>query len=93
MAKDASREQQPSNAVLAVRVTSEQRAQLARDAASAGMPVSDYVRQRLFGTTSPANGRYDALSQEVDTLRTALKLAGLDNAIRDARAMLERRED
>lgn len=40
----------PASKLLSVRITANQNAELARRADEADMSVSDYVRQRLFGT-------------------------------------------
>jgi 16S rRNA U516 pseudouridylate synthase RsuA-like enzyme len=79
--------------VLSFRVTDGENEQIKREAEAAGMSVSEWVRYRTLGAASPASARYDALASRVETLEGALRLAGLEQAIKQARSVIERKED
>lgn len=79
--------------VLSFRVTDSENEQIKRQAEAAGMTVSEWVRYRTLGAASPASARYDALASRVETLEGALRLAGLEKAITQARSILERKEE
>lgn len=78
--------------VLSFRVTDSENEQLKRAAEAAGMTISEWVRYRTLGAASPASARYDALASRVETLEGALRLAGLENAITQARSVIARKE-
>jgi len=78
--------------VLSFRVTDSENEQIKREAEAAGMTISEWVRYRTLGAASPASARYDALASRVETLEGALRLAGLENAITQARSVIERKE-
>jgi mobilization protein NikA len=79
--------------VLSFRVSETENDRIKREAEAAGMTMSEWVRYRTLGAASPASARYDALASRVDTLEDALRLAGLDTAISQARAVLERKKE
>lgn len=79
--------------VLSFRVTDHENERIKREAAASGMTVSEWVRYRTLGAASPASGRYDALANRVETLEGALRLAGLEKAITEARAVLEQTKE
>jgi len=78
--------------VLSFRVTDSENEQIKREAEAAGMTISEWVRYRTLGAASPASARYDALASRVETLEGALRLAGLENAITQARSVITRKE-
>jgi hypothetical protein len=78
--------------VLSFRVTDSENEQIKREAEAAGMTISEWVRYRTLGAASPASARYDALASRVETLEGALRLAGLENAITQARSVIARKE-
>ena len=75
--------------VLSFRVTDSENERIKREAEASGMTVSEWVRYRTLGAASAASARYDALANRVETLEGALRLAGLEKAITEARAVLE----
>ena len=79
--------------VLSFRVTDSENEQIKRGAEAAGMTISEWVRYRTLGAASPASARYDALASRVETLEGALRLAGLENAITQARSVIARKEE
>jgi uncharacterized protein (DUF1778 family) len=79
--------------VLSFRVTDSENEQIKREAEAAGMSISEWVRYRTLGAASPASARYDALASRVETLEGALRLAGLENAIAQARSVIAREEE
>jgi hypothetical protein len=79
--------------VLSFRVTAGEDERIKREAEAAGMTISEWVRYRTLGAASPASARYDALASRVDTLEGALRLAGLEKAISEARAVLEPKKE
>lgn len=79
--------------VLSFRVTDSENEQIKRQAEAAGMTISEWVRYRTLGAASPASARYDALASRVETLEGALRLAGLEQAITQARSVIERKEE
>jgi len=79
--------------VLSFRVTDGEHERVKREADAAGMTVSEWVRYRTLGAATPASARYDALANRVETLEGALRLAGLDTAIAQARAVLEQNKE
>lgn len=79
--------------VLSFRVTDSENERIKREAEASGMTVSEWVRYRTVGAASPASARYDALANRVETLEGALRLAGLDTAIAEARAVLEQKKE
>jgi len=79
--------------VLSFRVTDSENEQIKREADAAGMTVSEWVRYRTLGAASPASARYDSLASRVETLEGALRLAGLDTAITQARSVIAREEE
>jgi hypothetical protein len=79
--------------VLSFRVTDSENEQIKREAEAAGMTISEWVRYRTLGAASPASARYDALASRVETLEGALRLAGLEKAITQARSVIERKEE
>ena len=79
--------------VLSFRVTDSEHERIKREAETSGMTVSEWVRYRTLGAASPASARYDALANRVETLEGALRLAGLDTAITQARAVLEQKKE
>ena len=79
--------------VLSFRVTDSENEQIKREAEAAGMSISEWVRYRTLGAASPASARYDALASRVETLEGALRLAGLENAIAQARSVIARKEE
>jgi uncharacterized protein (DUF1778 family) len=79
--------------VLSFRVTDSENEQIKRAAEAAGMTVSEWVRYRTLGAASPASARYDALASRVETLEGALRLAGLEEAITQARSVVARKEE
>jgi hypothetical protein len=79
--------------VLSFRVTDSENEQIKREAEAAGMSISEWVRYRTLGAASPASARYDALASRVETLEGALRLAGLENAIAQARSIIVRKEE
>jgi len=79
--------------VLSFRVTDNENEQIKREAAAAGMTISEWVRYRTLGAASPASARYDALAGRVETLEGALRLAGLEKAITQARSVIARKEE
>ena len=78
--------------VLSFRVTDSENEQIKREAEAAGMTISEWVRYRTLGAASPASARYDALASRVETLDGALRLAGLEKAITQARSVIARKE-
>jgi len=78
--------------VLSFRVTDSENDRIKREADASGMTVSEWVRYRTLGAASPASARYDALANRVETLEGALRLAGLDKSIAEARAVLEHKK-
>jgi hypothetical protein len=80
-------------AVLSFRVTDSENEQIKREAEAAGMTISEWVRYRTLGSASPATARYDALANRVETLEGALRLAGLDSAITQARSVIARKKE
>jgi hypothetical protein len=79
--------------VLSFRVTDSENERIKREAEASGMTVSEWVRYRTLGAASPASARYDALANRVETLEGALRLAGLENAITEARGVLEQAKE
>ena len=79
--------------VLSFRVTDSENERIKREAEASGLTVSEWVRYRTLGATSPASARYDALANRVETLEGALRLAGLEKAITEARAVLEQAKE
>ena len=79
--------------VLSFRVTDSENEQIKREAEAAGMTISEWVRYRTLGAASPASARYDALAGRVETLEGALRLAGLEQAITQARSAIGRKEE
>lgn len=79
--------------VLSFRVTDSENEQIKREAEAAGMTISEWVRYRTLGAASPASARYDALASRVETLEGALRLAGLEKAITQARSVIERKDE
>jgi hypothetical protein len=79
--------------VLSFRLSDDENERIKREADAAGMTVSEWVRYRTLGTASPATARYDALANRLETIEGALRLAGLDAAISDARAVLEQKKE
>lgn len=79
--------------MLSFRVTDGENEQIKRAAEAAGMTVSEWVRYRTLGAASQASARYDALASRVETLEGALRLAGLEQAIAQARSVIERKEE
>jgi 16S rRNA U516 pseudouridylate synthase RsuA-like enzyme len=77
--------------VLSFRVTDGENEEIKRAAEAAGMTISEWVRYRTLGAASPASARYDALASRLETLEGALRLAGLENAIMQARSVIERK--
>ena len=80
-------------AVLSFRVTDSENERIKREAEASGMTVSEWVRYRTLGAASPASARYDALANRVETLEGALRLAGLEKAIAEARGVLEQAKE
>ena len=78
--------------VLSFRVSDSENDRIKREADASGMTVSEWVRYRTLGAASPASARYDALANRVETLEGALRLAGLDKSIAEARAVLEHKK-
>ena len=78
--------------VLSFRVTDSENEQIKREAETAGMTISEWVRYRTLGAASPASARYDALASRVETLEGALRLAGLEEAITQAQSVITRKE-
>jgi hypothetical protein len=79
--------------VLSFRVTDSENEQIKLEAEAAGMTISEWVRYRTLGAASPASARYDALASRVETLEGALRLAGLDKAITQARSVIAGKEE
>jgi hypothetical protein len=79
--------------VLSFRVTDSENEQIKLEAEAAGMTISEWVRYRTLGAASPASARYDALASRVETLEGALRLAGLDKAITQARSVIAEKEE
>ena len=79
--------------VLSFRVTDGENERIKREAEDSGMTVSEWVRYRTLGAASPASARYDALANRVETLEGALRLAGLEKAITEARGVLEQAKE
>jgi len=79
--------------VLSFRVTDSEHERVKREADAAGMTVSEWVRYRTLGAATPRSARYDALANRVETLEGALRLAGLDRAIAEARSVLEDKKE
>ena len=79
--------------VLSFRVTDSEDERIKREAEASGMTVSEWVRYRTLGAASTASARYDALANRVETLEGALRLAGLERAIAEARAVLEQAKE
>jgi hypothetical protein len=79
--------------VLSFRITDSENEQIKREAEAAGMTISEWVRYRTLGAASPASARYDALASRVETLEGALRLAGLEKAIAQARSVIERKDE
>jgi len=79
--------------VLSFRVTDSENERIKREAEASGMTVSEWVRYRTLGAASPASARYDALANRVETLEGALRLAGLEKAIAEARGVLEQAKE
>ncbi len=79
--------------VLSFRVTDSENERIKREAEASGMTVSEWVRCRTLGAASPASARYDALANRVETLEGALRLAGLEKAITEARGVLEQAKE
>jgi hypothetical protein len=79
--------------VLSFRVTDSENERIKREAGASGMTVSEWVRYRTLGAASPASARYDALANRVETLEGALRLAGLEKAITEARGVLEQAKE
>ena len=79
--------------MLSFRVTDSENEQIKREAEAAGMTISEWVRYRTLGAASPASARYDALASRVETLEGALRLAGLEKAITQARSVIERKDE
>lgn len=79
--------------VLSFRVTDDENEQIKREAEAAGMTISEWIRYRTLGAASPASARYDALASRVETLEGALRLAGLEQAIKQARSVIARNDE
>lgn len=79
--------------MLSFRITDSENEQIKREAEAAGMTISEWVRYRTLGAASPASARYDALASRVETLEGALRLAGLEKAIAQARSVIERKDE
>jgi hypothetical protein len=77
--------------VLSCRVTDSESEQIKREAEAAGMTISEWVRYRTLGAASPASARYDALASRVETLEGAMRLAGLEEAVAQARSVIARK--
>ena len=78
---------------MSFRVTDSENERIKREAEASAMTVSEWVRYRTLGAASPASARYDALANRVETLEGALRLAGLEKAITEARAVLEQAKE
>lgn len=78
-----------SNKTYLLRMSDEQHARLTARANANGMSINGYLLHAAIGETPVTPGAYTALATEVTTLRNAMEISGMNDAITTARAMLE----